>query len=654
MIDLASHGLVAPTSLPRDVSGPGSVAELLDAAVADAPTRLALVGRSGRYTVAELDREVQRAAVALAGLGVAPGDRVAMSMTNDVDLVIGFLAAMRVGAIWLGINRPLAPAEKAYMLHDAGVSVLLAHDEVVDSLGPVRADLVEVRSILRVGEWRDAVASAKGDPPEIAIDPLAPAAIAYTSGTTGFPKGAVHSQHNMLLPGRVSAVRGTHPVGGVMGVPLPLTILNLIILGPCMAYQCGMTLVAMDRVDGLGMAEWIAAERISTFSAVPAMVHDLLTNAAVTDDMLESIQAIGVGGADMPDAFRRLYEQRFGMRVGTGYGLTEAPTAVTVEDVSEPQVPDSCGKALPQCRVQILDEAGSVVPAGTTGEVCVGPAIEGEFADVYRPMLGYWNRPEETAEALRGGVLHTGDIGVLDHEGNLTIRDRKNDLIIRGGANVYPAEVERVLHESAAVAACAVIGVADDRLGERVVAFVELAEDGAVSEQELQTLCGEHLAPLQGSRNGDIRGWFRPHPHGQNQKADPPRNPRPPTPPLQLESDPRYNSACRTQPWADPVAGAVQLGCEGRVASLSLASPGRCRPEAVPGRVSVASGEVARLPLGELQAEQSAGRPLIVANAAAAAGEKCEFVVRSESQRPLDRERGVDADVRWRDVEQHR
>ena len=240
-----------------------------------------------------------------------------------------------------------------------------------------------------------------------------------------------------------------------MGVALPLTILNLMVLGPCVTLQCGMALVCMDRVDGVGMAEWIESERITTFSAVPAMVHDLLTNPAVTDEMLASIQGIGVGGADMPDAFRRLYEERFGMRVGTGYGLTEAPTAVTVEDVSEPPVEGSCGKALPQCEIHILDESGAPVSHDAPGEVCVGPAPDGPFADVYRPMLGYWNRPEATAEALRGGLLHTGDIGSLDEAGNLRIHDRKNDLIIRGGANVYPAEVERVLHENPAVAACA-------------------------------------------------------------------------------------------------------------------------------------------------------------------------------------------------------
>lgn len=493
MIDLDAHGLIAPATPPRDVGGPGTVAALLDDAVASAPDRIALVGRSGRFTMAELDDEVGRAAGALSSFGVGPGDRVAMSLPNDVDIVIGFLAAMRLGAVWLGINRPLAPSEKSYMLRDAEVSLLLADDEVVASLARARADLPALDHLLPVGEWRDAVAGAAAGP-RVEIDPLAPAAIAYTSGTTGFPKGAVHSQHNMLLPGRVSAVRGTHPVDGVLGVPLPLTILNLIILGPCTAYQCAMSLVAMDRIDGVGMGEWIAGEKITTFSAVPAMVHDLLTNPSVTDDMLASIQAIGVGGADMPDAFRRLYEERFGTRVGTGYGLTEAPTAVTVEDVAEPPVAGSCGKALPQCAIHIVGEAGAPVRAGEPGEVCVGPAVEGEWADVYRPMLGYWNRPEASAEALRGGLLHTGDIGSLDADGNLRIHDRKNDLIIRGGANVYPAEVERVLHENPAVAACAVIGVPDDRLGERVVAFVELLEGAAVSEDELTALCLEHLA----------------------------------------------------------------------------------------------------------------------------------------------------------------
>jgi acyl-CoA synthetase (AMP-forming)/AMP-acid ligase II len=292
----------------------------------------------------------------------------------------------------------------------------------------------------------------------------------------------------------VSRRRNQYANGGVLGVPLPLTILNLIVLGPLVAFQNDLTVVAMDRIDAVGMAEWIQAERITTFSAVPAMVHDLLTHPDVGDEMLASLDGIGVGGADMPDAFRRMYADRFGRSVGTGYGLTEAPTAVTVEDPDEPPVPGTCGKSLPQVSVHILDESGGRCPPGEVGEVCVGPATEGPFADCYRPMLGYWNRPEATAESLRDGLLHTGDLGTLDDDGHLFIRDRKHDLIIRGGANVYPAEVERVLHDDPRVAACAVIGLPDDRLGERVAAFVQAEDGGDPMAADLQSRCREHLA----------------------------------------------------------------------------------------------------------------------------------------------------------------
>lgn len=500
MIDLEDHGLIAPTTPPRPTGGPGTIARLLDPLLAEDPNRLALVGRTGRYTVAELDEASTRAAHALRGLGVGAGDRVAASLPNDAAIVVAFLGAMKAGAIWIGMNRPLAGPEKAYMLADAQVALFLGDRGMVDQVAAHRSDLPDLSRLVVVApgtdddEWTALLADASTAPVDVEIDPLAPAAIAYTSGTTGFPKGAVHTQHNLLLPGTMSARRGLSNPSGVLGVPLPLTILNLLVLGPLAAYQTGMRLVAMDRVDGVGMAEWIAAERITTFAAVPAMVHDLLTNPAVTDDMLASIEAIGVGGADMPDAFRRLYEERFGRRVATGYGLTEAPTSVTAEDPMSPAVPGSCGQALPQVEIHILDDDGNELAPGEVGEVCVGPATTGEHADLYRPMLGYWNRPAESATALRGGLLHTGDVGVLDEGGNLFIKDRKNDLIIRGGANVYPAEVERVLHDDPRVAACAVIGQPDERLGERVVAFVELREGATAAADALVEHCRANLA----------------------------------------------------------------------------------------------------------------------------------------------------------------
>jgi acyl-CoA synthetase (AMP-forming)/AMP-acid ligase II len=485
-------------SNPRTPAGsPGTIAALLDRPLATTPDALALVGRHGRLSMRELDEAANRAAHALRSLGVRLGDRVAASMPNDVDIVVAFLGAMRIGAVWVGINRALAGPEKAYMLRDAEVSVFLGDAAMAAQVDQERATLPELAHAVVVGagdaSWATLLASMPADPVDVVVDPLAPAAIAYTSGTTGFPKGAVHSQHNLLLPGIVARSRAPEP-GGVLGVPLPLTLINLMVLGPLVAYQTGATLVAMDRIDAVGMAEWISSQRITTFAAVPAMVHDLLTHPDVDDDMLSSLVAIGVGGADMPDAFRQLYEKRFGRRVGTGYGLTEAPTSVTAEDPESPPVPGTCGKALPQISISIVDEHDQLLPPGEAGEVCVGPATDGPFADVYRPMLGYWNRPEETAVALRGGRLHTGDVGVLDADGNLFIKDRKNDLILRGGANVYPAEVERVLYDDDRVVGCAVVGAPDERLGQRVVAFVQLREGEAPCEAELLDRCRAALA----------------------------------------------------------------------------------------------------------------------------------------------------------------
>jgi acyl-CoA synthetase (AMP-forming)/AMP-acid ligase II len=527
-LDLAAHGLVAPMSPPRRPAGPGSVAGLLADLVRDEPDKVILVGRGGRLSARELDEAAGRMAGVLRSLGVGPGTRVAASMPNDIHIVVAFLGAMRVGAIWLGINRPLAPPEKAYMLADSQAAVFIGD---VAMAGQVREHASALPELARVvvcepdspdDELADLLAAADPATPPAIVDPLGPAAIAYTSGTTGFPKGAVHSQHNLLLPGAVAAHRAaTAPAvaNPVLGVPLPLTILNLMVLGPLSAYQTGTPMVAMDRVDGLGMAEWIHREKITNFAAVPAMVHDLLTHPEVSDEMLSSIAAIGVGGADMPDAFRRLYEERFGRRVGTGYGLTEAPTSVTGEDVTKPPVPGTCGAALPQVKVHILDDDGNELAIGEVGEVCVGPSTDGEFADVYRPMLGYWNKSAETERALRGGLLHTGDIGCLDADGNLFIKDRKNDLIIRGGANVYPAEVERVIHDVDGVAACAVIGVPDERLGEIVVAFVEPMPGRSIDPAAVTAHCAANLARYKVPEAVHVVGAFERTPMGKIKKT---------------------------------------------------------------------------------------------------------------------------------------
>ena len=503
MIDLATHGLIAPASPPRDPGGPRTFVQLLDRQLADGPDAVVLVGRSGKRTAAELESDSNRFAHALTSVGVGPGSRVAASLPNDVPIVVAFIGAMKAGVIWVGINRALAGPEKAYMLADSDACLFLGDPEMVEQIAAHRSELpglertVTVAPGQTVDELTALLAPAPSNPVGEDPDPLAPAAIAYTSGTTGRPKGAVHTQHNILLPGKVASLRaatGDLAQGEVLGAPLPLTILNMAVLGPVSAFLRGQRLVAIDRTDAVGLAEWIAREQVETLHAVPTMVHDLLTNPDVADAMLDSVVGIRVGGAAMPGSFRELYADRFGERLGVGYGLTENPTSVTGEDVTEPAVEGSSGRALPQLRVHILDEDGGELRTGEVGEICVGPTSHGPFSDVYRPMLGYWNQPEASSAALRGGLLHTGDLGALDSAGHLHVKDRQHDLIVRGGSNVYPAEVERVLHMDSRVVACAVVGVPDDRLGERVVAFVESDPESKLAAAELFDLCRANLA----------------------------------------------------------------------------------------------------------------------------------------------------------------
>ena len=457
----------------------------------------------GRFTYAALAAEIDAASAALQALGVSPGDRVAATSANHLEIVVAFFAVQRLGAVWVGVNRNLAPPEKRYILADCGAVLYLADRTAAAQIEPLRPELPDLRAMIDMepgdtdAEWTRLLAERRGErATPVSVDPYAPAGIAYTSGTTGFPKGVVHSQHNMVLVGTMGRLSGRSEIERA-GVTLPLTILNLMILGPLASFQLGRTCILMDRVDALGLAEWIAAERVETFSTAPAVIYDLMTDPRINPDDLASFKAPGVGGAAMPDSFRDLYRQKFGRELTHGYGLTEAPTSVTMGDPAVAEPPGSSGRTAPHLQVTIQDAEGAILPAGESGEICVAAAAEGPHGGLYTPMLGYWRRPDATAEALRGGWLHTGDIGRLDPDGYLFVEGRRNDVVIRGGANVYPAEVERVLQKDDRVGDCAVTGKPDVRLGERVVAFIQPAAGTAPTAalaEALLALCQENLA----------------------------------------------------------------------------------------------------------------------------------------------------------------
>jgi long-chain acyl-CoA synthetase len=482
----------------------GSIAHVLDASLTARPDAEALIGRSARLTYRELDAAADRAARVLHALDVRPGDRIAVSLPNDVDIVVAFHGAMRLGAVWVGLNRGLAAPEKEFVLDDSDTTLVLAEPAVADQLrsgtdAPRRRRIVSVEPCdVAIGRGAFAPSADEVDlaPCERQLDPLvAPAVFAYTSGTTGRPKAVVHTQHNLLLPAAVLVAERGYGPSLRKGDCLPLTIPNLMVLTTLLTAQAGGTCIVMDRLDATGIATWIRDERVTTWNGVPALLSSLVSEESVTREDLSTLEEVWSGGDACPQPIRWKFAEKFGIEPTSTYGLTEAPTIVSIDDVGRPGArPGSSGRPLPHVAVTIRDEADEIVPVGVVAEVCVGPSRCGTWGGQYTPMLGYNGHRDATAAQLRGGVLRTGDLGSIDSHGHLTIHSRRTALIIRGGANVYPAEVERVILDVPGVAGCAVFGVADERLGQRVAAAVEVVGDPDAVRRAILDTCTRELA----------------------------------------------------------------------------------------------------------------------------------------------------------------
>ena len=472
-----------------------------------------LIYRDERISYAEAQRQVAALAAKLVELGVGPGDRVAIAMRNYPEWMLAHWAVNAIGAVVVGMNAWWVAHEMAYALEDSTPSVLIADRERLQRFGELRERFPAVTVIaVRAGEarpdwaldWQFATAG-EAPLPEAAVDADSDACIFYTSGTTGRPKGARLTHRgcvnnimnvafaNTVQPRALACAAGRDPAQpGDSDLPRTLlaTPLFHVTANNCVAQVVtlsGGSLVHMYKWDAREALELIERERINSFSGVPMMTREMLMHPDFAHRDISSLKTIGGGGAAMqPDLVNKVPQQMPGTRPATGYGMTETCgiiTGLSLEFFMDR--PTSVGPAMPTFEARIVDAEGTTLANGDIGELLV------RGAPVVR---GYLNRPEATAETIVDGWLHTGDIAYMDDDGFIYLVDRAKDMVLRGGENVYCAEVENAIFHHEAVAECAVFAVADERLGEAVAAAVYCKPGSTLDAAALREHCRRHLA----------------------------------------------------------------------------------------------------------------------------------------------------------------
>ncbi|GAA4282797.1 class I adenylate-forming enzyme family protein [Brevibacterium daeguense] len=445
--------------------------------------------------------------------GIAKGDRVAIAMRNYPEWSVAFFAAACAGAIVVPLNAWWTASELSFGLRDSGSKLLIADQERADNLTDVLPELGLPLLIARPEQPLPAGARdindvpAADELPPVELEPEDDATIFYTSGTTGTPKGAFGTHRNIcgnvtsvgysaardLLRRdwtleQIAAVAG-EPATGLVAVPLfHGTGCHSVLLA---SFQRGITLVLMYKWDPGVALELIEKERVNQLTGVPTMVAQLLAHPDFARRDLSSLTTLGSGGASAPPALvARAASSLPAATVGNGYGLTETSSMTTANRGPDYIAkPDSVGLPVAICDVEVIDPvSGESLPTGEVGELKIRGA---------NVVTGYWNRPDATADAIVDGWLHSGDLARIDEEGFVYIVDRAKDMIIRGGENIYSAEVEAAIHQHPEVADCAVIGLPHELLGEEVGAVVQLAEGSNLTADELREFLAARIAKFK-------------------------------------------------------------------------------------------------------------------------------------------------------------
>lgn len=469
-----------------------------------------LVYQDERLTYGEAHEIANSTANWLLAQGVKPGDRVAIAMRNYPEWMLIYWACLAVGITVVGMNAWWTTEEMDYGLSDSAPKVLFLDAERLARVQE-KPDMVKGMQLVGVRipdmpagliDW-SVVAAHGGALPEVTVDPDSDACIFYTSGTTGFPKGAqlthrgcVSNLFNMLFAGASSAlaVERATGVSPPAEPPIPVTLITTplfhVTANNCGAYAttaAGGKLVLMYRWEAGEALRIIEKERVSSMSGVPVMARELINHPDFEKTDTSSLLALAGGGAQVPpDLVLKIEKQVATARPSTGYGMTETCGIITsVSGDFFVDKPDSAGPAMPSFEAKCVDDNGKTVGPGEVGELWVrGSSV----------IKGYINRPEATAASITDGWLHTGDVARIDEDGFIFIVDRKKDMVLRGGENIYCAEVESSIYRHNGVAECCVFGVPDDRLGEEVGVAVVAKPGEALSAEAVREHCAAIMA----------------------------------------------------------------------------------------------------------------------------------------------------------------
>ncbi|GAA3611773.1 long-chain fatty acid--CoA ligase [Marihabitans asiaticum] len=452
------------------------------------PDGVAIKLDDAELTWSQLHGLAAKAAGAMKKAGLEPGDRVALILPNVPAFPVLLYGALLAGGTVVPMNPLLKAGEIEYFFSDSGAKLAFVWGDFV-SEAVAGAESLDTKVIQSgpVGPSDEDLppGEAIATPVERAADDTA--VILYTSGTTGRPKGAELTHQNLDLNAQRSSqdIMEMSSDDVIMGC-LPLFHVFGLTCGLNAAVRVGATLTLIPRFDPAKALQVVERDKVTIFQGVPTMYGAMLGHPDADSTDVSSLRTCVSGGSALPEDTLRRFEEKFGTQILEGYGLSETSPVASFNMPDKPTKPGTIGRAIPGCEMKLIDADGNDVPPGDgVGEI----AIRGDNV-----MKGYWNKPEATAESIPDGWFRTGDLATVDEDGYYTIVDRKKDLIIRGGMNVYPREVEEVLYSHPDVVECAVVGVPDDAMGEEIGAAVSLAPDSDTSLDEIQAYVKDRIA----------------------------------------------------------------------------------------------------------------------------------------------------------------